>query len=274
MSYDNLFWGGLDKAGVDVPNHSQWRIKAENLLSAVNIFTPTTDKRFPLGAIAETRDGRRFRYCKNGGTALVKNVMVQTPAQDAQQIDTAQTAYGASAGVKKFDVLMTTANGISAGDLIDGYLIVNQGTSATDEGDMYIINSVKWTTSDTVLNVEIADAGGLRNAIAATSNITVIKNIYRDVIVKPTTMTGPIAGCNQTIVAASSYFWAQTRGPASCIIDTGDTVLIGDPVGHIDSSGTAGSCGLVSTFATDPVFGHVIHAAAGADYGIVNLNIE
>ena len=43
MSYDNLFWGD-----VDTPNHSQWRIKAENLLPDRDIWTPTATKYFTL----------------------------------------------------------------------------------------------------------------------------------------------------------------------------------------------------------------------------------
>ena len=240
--------------------------------SIANIFTPTSDQKHMLGMIYETNDGREFRYCKNGSTEIAKNLMIQSEAIDAQAIDILQTGYTLTAEETKFDLLITTPSGIADGDLIDGHIIINQGTAATDEGDLYVVKNNKWTTSDTVINIEIADEGGVRNAMAATSNVTFVKNLYRDVIVKPATLTGVMLGSTTTIVTASYYFWAQTKGVASVIIDTGDTVVVGEPLGHIDGSGTVGSLGLVATAATDTVVGTAISAAAGADYGLVLLN--
>ncbi len=276
MSYDNYFNGGLNRAGVDVPSHTQWRIKAESLLAANDIWTPTADKKFPLGAIAEARDGRLFRYCKNAAVALVKNVMVQGAVPDPQTLDVLQTGYTLTVGDKLFNLLATTGNSISNGDLIDGYMIINQGTSVIDEGDMYIIKDNKWITGDTVISIEIADQGGVRNAMAATANVTLFKNLYHSLIVQPTTVTGYVIGSTLTIVAADYYFWAQTKGVASVIIDTGDSIIIGDPLGTLSTgNGTIGSVGLVSTFATDVVFGICVYAAAGADYGLINFtNLE
>lgn len=242
------------------------------LTSDANLWTPTSDQKRMLGAEFTTDDGRTFRYCKNGSTEIAKNLVIQSEAIDAQAIDILQSAKSVAAGDAILNLLITTANGLANGDLVDGWIIVNQGTGATDEGDMYVVKSNKFTTSDTAIKIEIADAGGVRNAIAATSNITFVKNLYRDVIVKPTTLTAVMLGVTTTIVTASFYFWAQTRGVASVIIDTGDTVVVGEPLGHIDGSGTAGSLGLVSTAATDTVVGTAISAAAGADYGIVLLN--
>ena len=244
------------------------------LTSDANLWTPTVDQKRMLGAEYTTDDGRTFRYCKNGSTEIAKNLMIQSELIDAQAVDILQnvTSPAISAGEISFNLDITTANGLSDGDLVDGWIIVNQGTSATDEGDMYVVKSNKFVTGDTVIKIEIADAGGVRNAISATSNITFVKNLYRDVIVKPTTLTAVMLGATTTIVTASFYFWAQTRGVASVLIDTGDSIVVGEPLGHIDSSGSAGSLGLVATAATDSVVGTAISAAAGADYGIVLLN--
>ncbi len=256
-------------------NHDNRRNKLaepSQLTSDANLWTPTAAQNYMLGTIYETDDGRTFRYCKNGSTEIAKNLMIQSELIDAQAVDILQSGKSAAVGDTVLNLLITTANGLVDGDLVDGWIIVNQGTGATDEGDMYVVKSNKYTTSDTAIKIEIADAGGVRNAIAATSNITFVKNIYRDVIVKPTTLTAVMLGVTTTIVTASFYFWAQTHGVASVIIDTGDSIVVGEPLGHIDGSGTAGSLGLVSTAATDTVVGTAISAAAGADYGIVLLN--
>ena len=70
MSYDNLDYSA---------DQSQWKIKAEVLYAANNIFTPHTDKKFPLGAQAESRDGRLWRYCK-AGAAITKAKVIQSVA--------------------------------------------------------------------------------------------------------------------------------------------------------------------------------------------------
>jgi hypothetical protein len=244
-----------------------------------NLWTPTADQKNMLGMIFETDDGRTFRYCKNIATEIGKNLMVQSEVPDAQQYDNLQnvTSPTQTAGLVRFDVDIVTGSGLVDGDLVDGYMVVNASAGATGEaGDMYTIKSNVYTVGDTVMRLEIADAGGLRNAITATSNVSFVKNKYRDLKVQPTTVDGFVIGSTLTVVPASYYFWAQTKGVASVIIDTGDTVIIGDPVGTLSTgNGTAGSVGLVATFATDLVWGYMVMVAAGADYGLVNFtNLE
>jgi hypothetical protein len=167
--------------------------------------------------------------------------------------------------------LATTGSGINDGDLVDGYLLVSDGGDAM--GDFYTIKKHKWTTGDTVMRVEIADAGGLRNEIEATDDVTIWKNQCRDVIVKPSTLTGPIIGVTLTIIPASYYFWAKVKGIVAVIMDDGDDVVIGEPVGHIDGSTGVGTIGLVSTAATDNVLGVCIYDSAVDEAGLVNLHI-
>jgi hypothetical protein len=265
MSYDN-YPQTYRRTGMEEPAKLQAR---------ANFWTPTADQGFMLGMRFSTDDGREFRYSKNGATEIAKNLLVQSEAIDAQQLDNLQnvTSPGATAGDKVFSIDIVTGSGITDGELVDGYLIVNQGTSATDEGDMYIIKNNTYTTSDTVMQIEIADQGGLRNTIAATSNISVVKNKYRDVIVKPTALTAPVVGATTTIVSANYYFWAQTKGVASILVDAGDTIVVGEPAGQPGTAGTAGAIGLVANDLTDPVYGTVITAAAGADYALIDLDI-
>jgi hypothetical protein len=198
--------------------------------------------------------------------------MVASEATDPQTKDTVQTAYTQNEGDTVIEVLATTGNAILDGDMINSWLLVNQtADGAGAAGDLYLINNNKWVTGDTVLQLTLADQGGIRNAIAATANLTIIKNKFKDVIIKPTTLTGPMIGVTRSIIPASYFFWAQFRGPTSVIIDTGDTVVAGEPIGHIDASGTAGSLGLVSTFAEDNMVGHLLTWADGADFALVDL---
>jgi len=265
MSYDNLFLGSTT-----VPNHTQWRIKAENLLADCNIWTPTVDKRFPLGAIAEARDGRMWRYAKAAATEIAKASLTSAATPDAQQIDSLiQTAYGASAGVKKFDVLLTTANLLVADDLIDGWLLVGDGGTAMS--DMYLIKNAKWTTSDTVLNVEIADAGGLRNAIAATDDIVVFANKCFETVVSPVDPVSSLVGATMTIIPASYYYWAQFRGYCAILCDDTDTLVAGDIV--CSSEQVTGTVHLNDALTDDVPIGICIYISATDECTIVDMLI-
>jgi hypothetical protein len=212
-----------------------------------------------------------WRYCKNGGTLLAKALMTVSPIHDAQALAIIQTGYGADAGATRFDCLITTANAITDGELIDGTLLVNDGGVAM--GDSYIIKNNYWTTSDTVINIEIADQGGLRAAIAATDDLSFLKHKCHEVIVAPTTQTngGPAIGVPNVAVTASYYFWAQYRGECPMILDTTDTIVVGEPCGRAGTLDVAGTVGLVANDGTDAVWGTCVYASTNAEAAIVNL---
>ena len=276
MSYDNLWDGGTNHAGTVYDNMTQWRIKCEDLYSDRDIWTPTATRYFPLGAIAESRDGRRWRYCQAGTTALTLARLQQSPAQDAQQIaQLAQTAYGASVGAKTLDVLCTTGNAMTASDLIDGWMLVGDG-GATSMGQMYLIKDNKWTTSDTVMHVEIADQGGIRVAIAATDDIAFLQNQYKGLIVTTESPAGNIVGVTMTAVTASYFFWAQTRGPCAVMIDVADTIVVGDPVmASVDNTAASdGTVALVDASADDFIVGNCMMTGATSECSIIDLRLE
>ncbi len=273
MSYDNLFWGGLNRAGVNVPNHTQWKIKAESLLSVCNIWTPTADKRFPLGALTESRDGRRWRYNENGGTNLSTTLMNQAAAGTAGWLDEIQTNSPGvpTAGDKIVTVTLTTT--AVAGDFIDGYLVV---TDATGEANMYLIKDNKTGVANSVTGfdvvIEIADKGGIRTAWGTSSYLSVRKNKNKDVIVTPASPTGTLVGVNLVAVTADYFFWAQTRGACPILVDS-DGLVVGDAVQVSLNSG--GSASILDGGVTDVEIGRCIDpGVSDADTGIIDLTIE
>lgn len=247
-------------------------VEPSQLYDDRDIWTPTSDQKFMLGAEYWTNDGRAFRYCKDGGSGIGKALMSTSFPVDAQGVNIAQTAYGVTAGEKRFDVLLTTSNALSNGDLRDGCFFVNQGGSA--KGDMYIIKDNIWQTGDTVMMVEVADSDGCRNAIAATDELTFVKNICRDVKVAPVTHDGIPIGVTQAAITASYYFWAQFRGICCMLSEASETVVAGEPVGLPGTPNTAGACGPLGAD-TDPIYGICINAAhanqSTPDYVLVNL---
>jgi len=172
MSYDNLFWGDTD-----TPNHSQWRIKAESLLADRDIFHPTAKKYFPLGAIAESRDGCMWRYCEEAGNGLSAAMINQAAAETGGWVYIAQTNTPTVWVAKDKTVTVVTTTDVPAHALIDGYMYVPDGTG---EGHKYLIKDNKVGTGNATtgfdIEIEVADSGGIRTAIVAASDVTLIKN--------------------------------------------------------------------------------------------------
>ena len=249
------------------------------LLTASDIFTPTSDQKHTLGLELDLNDGtaRTFTYVKNGATALGKGKMVQTPAHDADSIaSTIQTGnelYGATAGAVTFDVIVATGSGITTDSLKDGWLLISGGGTAM--GDMYLVKSNKWTTSDTILNVTIADAGGLRNAIDATDDASFIPSKYRDVIVTTESPAGGPVGVPLVAVTANYYFWAQNKGYTPIFSDDTDTIVVGDPVMlSVDNTADSDGCvALVDASADDYIVGNCVFAAAVSECSIIDINL-
>jgi len=224
-----------------------------------------------LGCKLEFNDGRKFRYCKDSGTGVTKAFMAASEVLDAQQVSNVQTAYGVDAGDVKFDILLATGNGITDHELIDGTLLVDRGGTA--QGDCYVIKDNYWITSDTVMMIEIADEGGVRTAIAATDYLTVVKNKCRDTILNPTSQAAPVVGVPLATVAAGYYYWAQYKGLAPITVDSGDTIVAGEPCGKAGTAGTAGAVGLPGTTGTTAVWGTCRYAAAAGYVALVDLDL-
>ena len=224
MSYDNYHNGSTS-----YPNQTQWRIKAENLLPDCDIWTPHDDKKFPLGAIAESRDGRKWRYQRcSSGTALTIGLVNQTGVEVANHVDEPQTVSGgavvAAVGDKSITLLVQTAP--TANLWNDGYMWVENGTG---EANYYVIKEHTLTTNPVV---QIADTGGIRTATVDGTDISIHENPYARVVVFPTDPTGVATGVNHTAVAVSQYFWGQVHGPCAVVgstddMVTGDCVCVG-----------------------------------------------
>ena len=235
-----------------------------------SLFTPTATQQHALGRILEADDGtgRMWRYCKNGAVALVQAFTVSSEAPSANGEEIVQTGYTASQGDIKFDILLTTGHNYSNHELADGILWFNK--TASPLGHYYIIKDNIIKTDDTVMTIEIADQGGLRAAMAATHELSLIKSPYRDVVVTPTTQEAIVVGVPNVAVTANYYFWAQYRGP--CPIISEDTVVIGNPVGYPATPNTAGTCGPIGAD-TDPIYGVCMSAAADDEPSMIMLNL-
>lgn len=242
--------------------------------SDANLWTPTADQKHMLGAIYDTDDGRRFRYQKAGSVALTIALVNQSAVGTANWQNQAQTNSPSLPSAGDTRVTVTLASTATKDQFVDAYLTVEDGTG---ESNMYIIKSNKAGTANATsgwdIVCDLADAGGVRTAWLATSELTVTLNKYRDVIVFPTDPTGTATGVNLTAVPAGYYFWGQTMGPCPVIKDSTDTIVVGDECAVAPN--VAGQIGLMDAAAEgDVLAGYVMRASGSAETALIDLRLE
>lgn len=248
-------------------------VEPAQLYAASDLFHPTSDQKYMLGLIFECNDGRMFRYCKAAATAITRARMITACAPIAALEEEAQAAATVMAvGDTTVDVTVSGSSGIVDGDLIDAVMWVSSSpTDSSTIGDSYWIKDNTWSTSDTILELVLADAGGIRQAISATDKIGILKNRYRDVVVKPATLDAGAVGIALVDVTASYYFWAQYRGVAPIIIDADATTVIGEPIGNEDTTPAEGSGGIIGADFTDCSWGVCVSAGAHSEISLIDL---
>ena len=249
-------------------------IGPSQLVSAADIFTPTADQKYTLGLELDMNDGtgRWFRYCSNSSAAiLAKALMNSSAALDAEAITSTNqgASYTQVAGAETIDILQTTGNAWTDDALIDGWMLIGDGSTAM--GDMYMIKANKWVTSDTVMRVTLADEGGLRNALVAADDIVCFQNKCANTIVNGTSQVAGVVGVSLADVAKSYYYWAQFRGYTPMLVDASDTIVVGEPAGKAGTAGTAGGVGLVANDGTDAVWGTCVYPSTTAECAIIDL---
>lgn len=231
-----------------------------------SVYAESADQKFALGTRLELWDGRVFRYAKNGAVALGKGKMTQSVGPTAHHENIATGAVSAI-GATTVGIATTLSTALVLNEYAEGWMTIND---ATGEGQMY---QIKGNDAGTTGNVYLWDP--LITALATGSEFTLVRNQFRGVVVFPTTAASTAAGVPLIDVTAAYYFWAQVKGPAPILVDTGDTVVIGNPVGVPATYADAGACGVVdASNATAKVWGYCMSARAATEYAVVNLVLE
>lgn len=231
------------------------------------IYEESVSQKAELGRFLDFEDGRRFRYCKNGGVALVIGVMTMAAAIDGDQKDVVQTGYGLSIGDKdNLSVLLTAAP--TANEYADGFLCCNKGTGL---GQVYRIK--KNTAASAPCKIWLYDK--IITAIAATAEITLTFNKYSGVLVAAQTPAGTPVGIPLIAVTEAYYFWAQTRGYAPFLGDSTITTayVLGEPIGDAETKDADGAMDGIENV-NNAVYGICVQIPEASEYGIVDLKLE
>jgi hypothetical protein len=228
----------------------------------------STTQEFALGTPwAPNNDpmGRKYRYAKAGAVALTLGRVQQAPVpvpNHIEHVGGAGTVGGA--GDTEITVGLTMTTALTEDQYKGGFVCINLVTGL---GQIYPIIS-----NDASATPILTLGEAIVTAIDTTTEITLVHNAYNGVVITPTTLTSQPVGVPRIAVAAASFFWLQTAGPAAIVVDDGESLLIGNMCGVPATQGDTGSCG-VNT-ATDGVLGRVMSVAPTDEFAVIDLTLD
>lgn len=208
-----------------------------------------------LGQLATTGDGRYFRYCLAGASALVPGKLQQASAE----VTGSQNLAVAAAAIGAVSITTTSTVTCAANDFAGGWVLV---TTSTGAGYQYQIGSHAAATA-AVVTLNLVDP--IIVALDTNSRIDLVANPYSSVIVNPATASSAPVGVAVAAVPATYYGWIQTRGVANVLNDGGSTV------GTNVSASNAVAGAVEAAVTAQAVVGTAVTGVATTEYGAINL---
>jgi len=227
----------------------------------------TVEQEHPLGARGEAPDGRVYRYCKAAATLVAGNC-IQSAAAIPDHIATVMTA----AAVGATSITFTPGGTGGAADLYAGGYLASDTTPG--HGITYTVEGHAAITASTAFTLRLHPNDPIKVAIATGSRLSLIHNLYKNVIQFPvTTATGSLVGVAPYAITSGEYGWLQTRGLAS-VLTTG-TPALGAMV--MIPGSVAGSCQVVvaaGTLIVAQIVGHMAQVGQDGKTCWVRLTIS
>ena len=207
-----------------------------------------------LGSVGHDGTGRTYRYSQAAGTLVAVGKLCIAADITTNHEDLAVNT--AAAGDTSLDVTLG-GTAITGNEYMEGYVVV---TDATGEGAVYTIKSAPATALNSTVTITLYEP--IVVAFAAATTVTLVRNKYRDLLISDGTQADLPVGVTPVEVPADEFFWAQTGGFASILVDTNDTTA-GQPITIGDADN-----GSVETHnaATETIVG-IQPAGVGADAG-------
>lgn len=217
------------------------------------LWEESSTKKLMLGTIRQLSDGRKFVYCSATAAALTAGCAVSKAV--APQACTVAAADALINLVGSRKVTLTLTGTPTANLYEDGYMILTAGTGI---GECY---KIKGNTADDVpasgrCTFYLYDKLKTTH-VTATTTVAVYQNPYKNVLINPAvankdaTTAEKVLGVTQRPVTASYYFWAQTWGLGSAVLDastSGDEqeerqLIAGTTAGRLATIAAGGATG-------------------------------
>lgn len=232
-------------------------LKANISIEPQDVFSSSATQGTDLGAYATTGDGRGFRYCLAGATALVPGKLQQASAEDTTNFQALAVAVS-SAGATSITTTATVT--LTVNQLAGGFLTVESAT--TGAGLTY---KIKGNTAATAAVATIYLEDPIITATTGTVLIDMIPNPYANLVVNPSTATSAPVGVAVYPITAAQYGWVQVHGPVAVLVN--GTGVVG--TSQVASNAVAGAVEPLT--GVQAVVGTLITGVADTDYGFINL---
>lgn len=231
--------------------------------AAHGVLEESSTQEHRLGTLMESVDGRLYRYCKAGGTALNKGEL-QVTADIVSNHENMAVATAASAGETSVEVTLG-GTAVTEDQYAGGYLVIND---ADGEGTSYLIKghaAQSSTTGDVTIELEQP----LDEALTTSSEASLIYNPYAEVQQSNADQADMPVGIPNIDVTADYYFWCQTKGECAALADEaltrGKMLTIG--------SSTAGTVEVIDALG-EPLVGVANQAGVDTEFRSINLQID
>lgn len=213
-----------------------------------------------LGELIYTDDGRGFRYCLVGASALVPGKLYQAPAEVTNHQDL--TPVAAAIGATSVTVALG-ATAATADQYAGGFMVV---TVTPGQGYTYRISSNPAAALSTSMALTLSDP--LQVALTTSSRIDLFPSPFSGVIVNPASASSAPVGVAVYAASAASYAWLQVSGPVAILADGANAV--GASV--VASNAVAGAVEDAAGSA-QAIIGTCLTGAADTEYGLVQLSL-
>jgi len=233
-------------------------------VAAQAILTESSSALHTLGTYMETADGRGFRYSKVGAVATVAGKVYQGPALDATNLQPSGGLTPAAAAIGDTSVTISSSITVAANLLAGGYMSV---VVTPGQGYTYRVKGNTAVSAAAGMVVTLEDP--IQVALTTSSRVIFTKHPYDGIVIEPGTPTARIAGVPTAIYSASSFAWAQTKGPCA-VLFTG-TGVAGKVVGSL-TGGTSGS--MAPAIAATNIGGEQMATGITGEYSMIYLRID
>jgi hypothetical protein len=96
---------------LSVPSYPRGLILGDVSQPTQSIYEESATQQYHLGTPLVYSDGRKFRYARNGGTALSKALMTTSEPLYARATEETQSTYGTSAAVGDTEIYIDVTTG-------------------------------------------------------------------------------------------------------------------------------------------------------------------
>jgi hypothetical protein len=237
-----------------------------------DVYATSVSPVYPLGQKMITPDGSIFRWSEKSGVAGVANKLQQSSAPVANWSTQAHTV-----ALVVGDTTITFHDGGTAftvNQLRGGTITVEE---TDDLGHIYRVKSNLVTAAqETVCTLEDGVTVQVAMVVAANNVLTATLNPWKEFIIHPSPPTAFCIGVPRVIIGASAFGWVQTRGVASCLIDSGaPALLIGNEARPSETVNGSVALREESAGVTDlQDVGVALETAPDGDFGTLFLKIE